>query len=324
MTDAMPQLVLISGPERVLAQRAIDDSLDAIRASHPEAELLRVDPGDYEPGRLARELSPSLFGGHRIVVVRELDIASDALVDEVEDAVKAGIDDAHLIVWHKGSNRGKRALDALKKAKARVIEAPAMKSDKAKIDFVTNEFRRGRRKATTDAVRALVEALGQDSSELASGCAQLIADTQGVIDEHVVATYYGGRVEATGFRVAEATIAGNAPEALRLLRHALATGVDPVPLVALMASQLRQVAKVATAGSGPKHEVAKSLGMAPWQVDRARSTARGWDGVRLGQAIQEVAAADFAVKGGGRDPIYAVEHMVLTICRLRHAPNQRR
>lgn len=324
MAENLPQLVLISGPERVLADRAMTESLEALRATHPEAEVLRIDPGEYEPGRLSLELSPSLFGGHRIVIVRELDTAPDALIDEVEDAAKTGVDDAHLIVWHKGSNRGKRALDALKKAKARVIEAPAMKSDKAKFDFVTNEFRRNRRKATTEAVRALVEALGQDSAELASGCAQLIADTEGVIDEGVVATYYGGRVEATGFRVAEATIAGNAPEALRLLRHALASGVDPVPLVALMASQLRQVAKVATAGSGPKGELAKTLGMAPWQIDRARSVARGWDGVRLGKAIQEVAAADFAVKGGGRDPIYAVEKMVLTICRLRHAPSERR
>lgn len=323
MAETLPDLVLMSGPERVLAERAISDSLEAIRAQFPESEVLRVDAADYEPGRLSLELSPSLFGGHRIVIVRDLDEGSDALIDEVEDAVKAGLADAHLLVWHKGSNRGKRALDAMKKAKARVIDVPAMKTDKLKSEFVTAEFRRARRKATPDAVRALVEALGKDSAELASGCAQLIADTQGVIDEHVVETYYGGRVEATGFRVAEAAVAGNASEALRLLRHALSAGVDPVPMVALMASQLRQVAKVATAGSGPKHELAKSLGMAPWQIDRARSSARGWDGARLGQAIQAVAAADFDVKGGGRDPIYAVEHMLLTICRLRHAPSER-
>ena len=322
--DSLPALILISGPERVLAERAIAESLEAIRASYPEAETLRVDPADYEPGRLSLELSPSLFGGHRIVVIRDADEASDALFDEIVETVKTGVDDAHLIVWHKGSNRGKRALDALKKAKARVIEAPAMKRDKDKADFVTSEFRRARRRVTPEAVRALVEALGSNSAELASGCAQLIADTEGVIDEYVVETYYGGRVEATGFRVAEAAIAGNAAEALRLLRHALASGVDPVPLVALMASQLRQVAKVATAGNGTKADLARELGMAPWQIDRARSTARGWDGPRLGRAIQAVAAADFDVKGGGRDPIYSVEHMVLTIARLRHAPSERR
>ena len=37
-----------------------------------------------------------------------------------------------------------------------------------------------------------------------------------------------------------------------------------------------------------------------------------------GRAIQAVAAADFEVKGGGRDPVYAVERAILTICRSRN------
>lgn len=57
--------------------------------------------------------------------------------------------------------------------------------------------------------------------------------------------------------------------------------------------------------------------MAPWQVDRARRDAQGWDGDRLGRAIQAVAAADFDVKGGGRDPVYAVERAILTIAGER-------
>lgn len=211
----------------------------------------------------------------------------------------------------------------MKKAKAHVIEAPAMKSDRDKSAFITNEFRIARRKITPEAVRALLEAAGKDTSELAAACKQLVDDTTGVVDENVVATYHSGKVEATGFRVADAAIAGNAPEALRLLRHAFASGLDPVPVVAVLASQLRQVAKVATAGGGRSAELAKQLGMPPWQIDRARGASRGWDGVRLGRAIQTVAAADFAVKGGGRDPQYAVEHAVLEICKQRHAPPER-
>ena len=172
-------------------------------------------------------------------------------------------------------------------------------------------------------MRALLEAAGKDTSELAAACRQLVDDTRGIVDENTVGTYHGGKVEATGFRVADATVAGNAPEALRLLRHAFASGVDPVPIVAVLASQLRQVAKVASAGSGRSADLAKQLGMPPWQVDKARTASRGWDGVRLGRAIQAVAAADFAVKGGGRDPQYAVEHVVLEICRQRHAPSER-
>lgn len=314
----VPPLVLISGPEQVLADRALAETLDAVRQSDPEAEIIRIDGSAYAPGDLAMHTSPSLFGGTKVVVVRDLDEGTDALIDELTTVVQQGVDGV-LVVTHKSGQRGKRALDAIKKAGPRLVNAPAIKTDRDKSAFVTNEFRARRRKVTPDAVRALLEAVGKDLRELVQACQQLVDDTEGVIDADVVARYHGGKVEATGFRVADAAVAGDAPEALRLLRHALASGVDPVPIVAVLASQLRQVARVASAGRGRSDQLAKQLGMAPWQIDRARAAARGWDGDRLGRAIQAVAAADFDVKGGGRDPVYAVERAVLEITRQRHA-----
>jgi DNA polymerase-3 subunit delta len=63
--------------------------------------------------------------------------------------------------------------------------------------------------------------------------------------------------------------------------------------------------------------VAKHVGLAPWQVDKARRTINAWDGPSLGRAIQAVAAADVEVKGGGRDPVYAVERAILAISDAR-------
>jgi DNA polymerase-3 subunit delta len=84
-------------------------------------------------------------------------------------------------------------LDTLKGSGARVIDAPAIKTDRDKADFAAHEFRRARRKATAEAVHALVEAVGKDVRELAAACQQLVDDTTGVIDEKVVMTYHGGR-----------------------------------------------------------------------------------------------------------------------------------
>ncbi len=156
-------------------------------------------------------------------------------------------------------------LDALRGAGARVLDAPAVKTDRDKTDFATHEFRRARRKATPEAVHALVEAVGKDVRELAAACQQLVDDTTGVIDEQVVLTYHGGKVEATGFRVADAALAGDPGEALRLLRHAIAVGVDPVPIVAVLAQQVRQLIKVGSAGRGRPADIARDVGMAPWR-----------------------------------------------------------
>jgi len=166
-------------------------------------------------------------------------------------------------------------------------------------------------------VRALVDALGSDLRELASACAQLIADTTGTITATTVDRYYGGRVEATGFRVADAAVAGDAGGAVALLRHALDTGLDPVPIVAALALRLRNLAKVASMRGGGLS--ARDLGMAPWQVDRARRDLRAWNPEGLAAAISAVAQADADVKGEARDTVFAVERAVMTIARSRRS-----
>ena len=313
----VPAYVLISGPEAVLVERAIASALEALRAGDPGLEVIKLYAEGYESGTLTMHASPSLFGGTTAIVVHDLDAASDELQTDLLDYLAAPAQEITLVVTHKGGVRGKKVLDTIKKAGARVIDCPLIKSDGDKTAFATNEFRSQGRKATHDAVRALVQAVGRDVRELAAACAQLIADTEGVIDEAMVEKYHGGKVEATGFKVADAAIAGHAGEALRLLRHAISAGDSPVPIVAVLAMQLRQMVRVGSAGHGTSGQLAKVLGMAPWQIDQARRKLTGWDPDGVGHAIQTVAAADFDVKGGARDPVYAVERAILTICNAR-------
>ncbi len=318
----VPPYVLVSGPEELLAERAVAHTLDELRVTQPDLETIRLYAGAYAPGELTLHASPSLFGGAKCIVVHDLDEAGEDLQADLLAALAGEPEpDLTLVVLHKGGARGKKVLDSLRGSGARVIDAPAMKSDRDKSDFAAHEFRRARRKATGEAVHALVEAVGKDVRELAAACQQLIDDTTGVIDEQVVLTYHGGKVEATGFRVADAAMAGDTGEALRLLRHAIAVGVDPVPIVAVLAQQVRQLIKVGSAGRGRSADLARDLGMAPWQVDKARRALGGWSAEALGECVRAVAAADFEVKGGGRDPVYAVERCVLTITG-QHARNR--
>ncbi len=312
----VPPYVLVAGPEQLLAERAVAQIVADLTVHHPDLEVIRLYAAAYQPGELGIHASPSLFGGAKALVVHDLDEAAEELQADVQAIVAGPAEpDLTLVVLHKGGNRGRKTLEALKGAGARVIDAPAIKSDRDKVDFATHEFRRVHRRATSEAVHALVEAVGRDVRELAAACAQLIDDTTGTIDERTVLTYHGGKVEATGFRVADAAVGGDAGEALRLLRHAIAVGVDPVPIVAVLAQQLRQLVRVGSAGRGRSADVARDLGLAPWQVDKARRALGGWNAEALGRCIQAVAEADAEVKGGGRDPVYAVERAVLTITR---------
>lgn len=318
VASRVPPLVLVSGPEQVIADRAVTGVLEDLRVSAPDLEVVRLYAAGYQPGDVLVHAAPSLFGGDKAIVVHDLDEAGDELQQDLLRYLAAPEQGVTLVVRHKGGNRAKKVLDTLKAGRARVVDAPAIKSDRDKSEFAAREFVAAHRKATSGAVRALVEAVGQNVSELAAACQQLVADTTGVIDERVVLTYHGGKVEATGFKVADAVVAGDTGEALRLLRHAIAVGVDPVPIVAVLAQQLRQLVRVGAAGRGRSLDVARDLALAPWQVDKARRMLNGWTPDALARSISAVAAADFDVKGGGRDPVYAVERAILTVTAARN------
>ncbi|QOR69255.1 DNA polymerase III subunit delta [Ruania alkalisoli] len=310
-------VVLVRGGEGLLVDRTVARLTALVREHDPEAEVTVLEAGAYERGQLEVLTSPSLFGEHRHLIVQGAESASDAFIEDALAHVGAAgstIEDVTVVIRHEKGTRGKKLLDTIGKAGYPVVTCDQIKRDGEKADFAAAEFSAAGRRATSAAVQSLVEALGSDLRELAAGCSQLISDTTGTITPDVVERYYGGRVEATGFRVADAAVAGEQTQAITLLRHALETGVDPVPLVAVLAMKLRTLAKVAaTRGRGS----AADLGLPPWQVDRARRELRGWTPEGLARAITAVADADAQVKGESRDARYAVERAVLVVSSAR-------
>lgn len=317
-------MALLLGPESLLADRAVERIRRALREQMPDLEVVAVAAPLYESGQLATWTSPSLFGEPRLLVADDVDAASDAFFADAAAYLGDLADDVVLVVRHGGGQRGKKLLDAIRACpQAVVVDCQPVKKDAEKQDFVAAEFSGAGRRASPHAVRALLEAVGGDLRELAAACAQLMADVVGPdgrpvpIDVEHVDRYYGGRAEVTGFRVADAAVAGQRELALGLLRHAIDSGVDPVPLVAAVAMKLRTMVKVAAAGRGRSADVARQLGLAPWQVDRARRELQGWTPDGLAAGLLALAEADTAVKGGGRDPVYAVEKALVTITAAR-------
>lgn len=320
--DAAPApVVLVVGPEALLAERAVAVVVRRARESDPEVVVENLEAAGYDAGRIELLASPSLFGGGTVLVVSGVEAANDAFVADVTGYLAAPAASVCVVLRHSGGQRARGVLDAARAGGAVEVVCAAITKDDEKVEFAANEFRRLGRRASPQAVRALVDAVGSELRELAAACNQLAEDAvvsgDGRIEVDIVEQWFGGRVEVTGFRVADAAVAGRADQALSLLRHALATGADPVPLVAALAAKVRALAKVSTAGRGRSAELAKDLGMAPWQVDRARRELAGWADPGLAEAVLAVAEADAAVKGGGRDPVYAVERAVLTIARAK-------
>jgi DNA polymerase-3 subunit delta len=304
-------IVLISGPEHVLAERASGRLRDFLRSEDPALEVSDLEADGYRRGELLTLASPSLFGEPRLIRVAAVERASDDFLIDALAYLEQTAESTTLVLRHSGGVRGKKLLDAIRAGTGGAVEVVCaeLKKDVEKQDFAAAEFRAAGRRVDPRALRSLVAAFSDDLAELSAACRQLIADAPGDITEAVVAKYYGGRVETNAFAVADAAIAGRHGEALIALRHALDSGADPVPIVAAFAMKVRTMAKVSgVRGGGP--QVASSLGLAPWQVDRARRDLAGWSDDGLQRVILSLAAADAAVKGAERDPVFALERLI--------------
>ncbi len=308
-------IVLVSGPEEVCAERATAGLRAYLRAEDPSLEVSDVRADDYVQGSLLSLTSPSLFGEPRLVRVSGVEKCSDAFLTEALGYLQAPQDGATVVLRHTGATvRGKKLLDAIRAGTGGGIEiaCPAIKRDSDRFDFAAGEFQAAKRRIAPQALRTLVSAFSGDITELAAACQQLISDVPGDITEQVVERYYGGRVETSAFTVADTAIAGRYGDALITLRHALASGADPVPMVAAIASKLRTMARVAGHRESSA-AIAARLGLKDWQVDRARRDLSGWSETSLGLAIQAAARADAEVKGASRDPVFALEKLVTII-----------
>ncbi len=317
--DVLVPLTLVVGEEELLVGRAVTAVVRAAREADPDVDVRDVVAGEVERGDLDDMLSPSLFGERRVLVVRAAQDLTKDMAAELQACVNDLPDDVHVVVCHAGGAKGKALLTALLGAKPRRVDAPKVTRPGERRDFVRRELKADGRIVEEEAVIALLEAVGTDLRELTSAAGQLLADHDGPITTEVVARYHRGRAESSGFTVADRAVDGDLSGALELARWGQSTGLAPVLVTSALASTLRSMAHVASAGRVPAHQLASQLGMPSWKVEKTQRQARGWRPEGLSDALLAVARADADVKGAAADQAYAVERLLFAVVQARSA-----
>ena len=304
-------VVFVFGNEEYFATRAIRAVREQLRAKDASLEITEIEAGDYSAGQIFDLTAPSLFGEPRLLVVRGVERLTDALIDDALTFISNPPADVTVVFRHNNSSvRGKKLVEALRTNEHTVVVlCEKLSKDNEKSAFVLAEFAANARKISNGAVRALVEAFNDDVAELAAACEQLLQDSADNISEEIVDKYYGGRVETTSFKLADTCIAGLEGEALAILRHLIQTGADPVMILGGLATKVRQIAKVYGATSAASAQA----GMQPWLAEKIRKDANQWSEPGIVRAVTAVAETDAAVKGGSRDPVFALETLVRII-----------
>ncbi|WP_432558146.1 DNA polymerase III subunit delta [Granulicoccus sp. GXG6511] len=315
------RVLLVTGPEALLAERAVDKQVALAAKERPDADRHDIEALHLDAARLGELAGASLFASSSIAVVRDVGSLPAELIDHLVALAADPPEDVALVLVHAGGQKGRGLLDKLKKTKPEIIDNPLPKP-KDLLRFVHDEAKAARVRIPEDAAQFLIDAVGHDLRALAAAVSQLAADRMG--DEEVsielVRRYFGGRAEVSSFAVTDEILAGRTVRALEQLRWALDTGTAPVLVTSALAAGLRGLGKLQANRSGMgDNDLARDIGVPPWKIRSMRVQLRGWDARGLAAAIQHVAQADADVKGAADDADYALERCLLAVVGCRRA-----
>ena len=323
---------VVTGGEEALRRLVVDRLLAG--AAEAGATLVRVSARDAgTTAAIQHAAAPALFGGATWLLVEDLDAASDEVQSATKDVLAAAGPDLRIILSHSGAPRGKGVVTAAQKAGARMLEAKPIAAA-AVPSVLSLRARQHECTLTTDAARAVVEAIGEDVTALLAAVDQLASDSaDGRIDVALVRSTFPMTGNENQFEVADLVWHRKGPEALTAFRGlAVRNGVGNacVTVVAALSYSLRSLARyVSDQPSGSQWQVASALGVPPWKVDTLAAQSRLWRAGQLAAAAVTLADADADAKGGlgdagALDPeqkMYAVERLIVTLANGAGQPS---
>jgi len=273
-------------------------------------------------GALADLVSPSLFGGTSLLVIRRAEALSTASEEAVLAVVPRLDERARLVLVAKGLDQRRRLHATWAKAGAAV--AFPRPEPRAVPGWVLTLARERGHAIGPATVERLLERTGMDLARVDDELEKLSvsvgpnAPIERPQVEALVAATRAHAIEELADRLARRDLRG----AIRSLRGLLASGEPPLRIVAFLASNLRRALHVCEllAAGVPEAQVAGRLGMPPWLVSRQAS--RGSPDA-LEAALAALAELDVALKSS-RPEAAAFETAVLAIAGPRPETGVRR
>lgn len=182
-------------------------------------------------------------------------------------------------------------------------------------DWVTRRARAQGRRITPEAVRMLVESLGDDLRMLASEIDKLgtYVGEGGEIGVDDVRALTPVARQSKVFDLTDALARRDTSAALALLHELLANGESPLGIVALTAFQTRSLMQVKLLSDRgmPAHQIASAAGIAPFVVEKSLRLARRFTFAQLEAAHRTLLEIDTSLKRSRMTPELALDLLVL-------------
>jgi DNA polymerase III subunit delta len=322
-TSKLKPVYLITGGDRPKIQRALRRLRD--RIGEDAVELLSATDASGEVAVAACNALGLLGTGQRLVIVDEVEGWKAADTKAVTAYLASPAPDTVLALV-----AGEMKKDsALAKACAKAGDVLVYDVPKRRVpEWVTKQFADRGVTVDAEAVRLLVEVVGENPEELASEVDKIATwagdEPVGVRDVEQLAA---GCAEVPGYELTDAWGRRDLGGALTACQTLLERSGDPVSrtvpaLIGLLVGhvgRVRDCQLLADEGLSPR-EAAARLKRHPFYVEKLFAQSRNYGPDELREAVVRLAELDHAVKGGSRLAVdLELERALIDITRPREA-----
>jgi DNA polymerase III subunit delta len=314
---------LITGADRPKIHRALRRLRD--RIGDDAVELLSASDASGEDAVAACNALGLLGGGQRLVIVEEVDRWKAADTKSVTAYLTSPAPDTVLALV-----AGEMKKDsALAKASAKAGDVLVYDVPKRRVpEWVTKQFADRGVSVDPEAVRLLVDVVGENPEELATEVDKVATWAGGeTVGVHDVEQLAAGCAEVPGYELTDAWGRRDLAGALAACQTLLERSGDPVSrtvpaLIGLLVGhvgRVRDCQVLAEEGLSPR-EAAARLKRHPFYVEKLFAQARNFGPDELRDAVVRLAELDHAVKGGSRLAVdLELERALIDITRPREA-----
>lgn len=331
-TDVYP-VYLIYGPEDYLIEEEVQGLLN--RSLPPKERELNSHFFEGEEHRTQEVVRTArtvpMFSRYRFVLVNEADRMEQQEVEMLMEYIRKPSPTTCLVLRAQSLGHWKGFGTEIEKT-GRVIECGRLKS-RGLVAWMRKRMDEKGKALAEEAAGYLVEVVGDDLQTMESVLERIslgigekrtveLSDVEGIISELRVNTIYD-LTEAIGRRDLE--------KALGILEKAVESKVipfkkdeqttkmgDPVPLLlSMMAKQYRQIWRVKELSSQRQGlaEMARSLRIQPWNVEKLMEQAKHFSLPSLRHGILKCHRTDLAIKRGRGPKDLLMEKLVIDLCR---------
>jgi DNA polymerase-3 subunit delta len=317
-TGTFPPVTVIAGSERLIVDRTVDALKQAALAGDAGGFNSDLFQGAALSAQTLINTARTLpmFASSRFVLVRAAEAIPAGEIDALCAYMRKPSPEACVVlVSEKLDGRSKLAKTAIELGcwfealPPRPNELPQMAQEEARARGHALDY---------DAAQSLVDSIGTDLAALDDALERLslyVGEGQPIGSEAVEQCVSHART-ASVWTLVDAVGARNGKVAIATAASLLGNREEPLRILALLARQLRTLARLRGAlKSGLKEqEAAQKAGAPPFKARELSQLARRFSDVQLARAFATLAEADLALKGSKVPGPRVLERALLELC----------